>query len=151
MRRCSQWPCWRMTTHGCVNSSTPGARARPRRRVRKARPCRTTPLPDDSAGVRRPAPLPHPMPSHLKTILPAAVAAGAQASTLGVMGGGQLGRMFVHAAQRLGYFTAVLDPDVASPAGLVSHVHVQTDYLDEQGLAQMLQRCAAIPMYSALI
>ncbi|HSV70314.1 MAG TPA: 5-(carboxyamino)imidazole ribonucleotide synthase [Methylibium sp.] len=82
--------------------------------------------------------------SHSKTILPAAVAAGAQATTLGVMGGGQLGRMFVHAAQRLGYFTAVLDPDVASPAGLVSHVHVQADYLDEQGLAQMLQRCAAI-------
>ena len=79
-----------------------------------------------------------------KTILPAAAEAGAQATTLGVMGGGQLGRMFVHAAQRLGYFTAVLDPDVASPAGLVSHVHVQTDYLDEQGLAQMLRRCAAI-------
>ena len=75
-------------------------------------------------------------------ILPAAVGAGAQASTLGVMGGGQLGRMFVHAAQQLGYYTAVLDPDVASPAGLVSHVHVQADYLDEQGLAQMLRRCA---------
>jgi 5-(carboxyamino)imidazole ribonucleotide synthase len=82
--------------------------------------------------------------THYKTILPAPVDAGAQATTLGVMGGGQLGRMFVHAAQRLGYFTAVLDPDVASPAGLVSHVHVQTDYLDEQGLAQMLRRCAAI-------
>jgi len=82
--------------------------------------------------------------TYVKTILPAAVAAGAQATTLGVMGGGQLGRMFVHAAQRMGYFTAVLDPDVASPAGLVSHVHVQTDYLDEQGLAQMLQRCAAV-------
>jgi 5-(carboxyamino)imidazole ribonucleotide synthase len=82
--------------------------------------------------------------THYRTILPAASAVGAQATTLGVMGGGQLGRMFVHAAQRLGYYTAVLDPDVASPAGLVSHVHVQTDYLDEQGLAQMLQRCAAI-------
>lgn len=82
--------------------------------------------------------------SHHKTILPASSGAGAQATTLGVMGGGQLGRMFVQAAQRLGYFTAVLDPDVASPAGLVSHVHVQTDYLDEQGLAQMLQRCAAV-------
>ena len=79
-----------------------------------------------------------------KTILPAAAGVGAQASTLGVLGGGQLGRMFVHAAQQLGYYTAVLDPDVASPAGLVSHVHVQTDYLDEQGLAQMLRRCAAI-------
>jgi 5-(carboxyamino)imidazole ribonucleotide synthase len=67
-----------------------------------------------------------------------------QPATLGVMGGGQLGRMFVHAAQAMGYFTAVLDPDAASPAGLVSHHHIQTDYLDEQGLAQLMQRCAAI-------
>ena len=65
-------------------------------------------------------------------------------ATLGVMGGGQLGRMFVHAAQRLGYFTAVLDPDPASPAGLVSHYHIQTGYLHEQGLAQLIQRSAAI-------
>jgi phosphoribosylaminoimidazole carboxylase (NCAIR synthetase) len=36
-------------------------------------------------------------------------------ATLGVMGGGQLGRMFVQAAQAMGYFTAVLDPD-ARPA-----------------------------------
>ena len=67
-----------------------------------------------------------------------------QPTTLGVMGGGQLGRMFVQAAQAMGYFTAVLDPDVVSPAGLVSHYHVQTDYLDEQGLTQLLQRCAGI-------
>ena len=63
---------------------------------------------------------------------------------LGVMGGGQLRRMFVHAAQAMGYFTAMLDPDAASPAGLVSHLHIQTPYLDEQGLAQLAQRCAAI-------
>ncbi len=60
------------------------------------------------------------------------------------MGGGQLGRMFVHAAQRMGYFTAVLDPDPVSPAGLVSHYHIKSDYLDEQGLAQLMQRCAAV-------
>ena len=65
-------------------------------------------------------------------------------ATLGVMGGGQLGRMFVQAAQRMGYFTAVLDPDPTSPAGLVSHYHIQADYLDEQGLAQLMQRSAAI-------
>jgi len=65
-------------------------------------------------------------------------------ATLGVMGGGQLGRMFVHAAQRLGYSTAVLDPDPASPAGLVSHHHIQTDYLDENGLAQLAQCSAAV-------
>jgi 5-(carboxyamino)imidazole ribonucleotide synthase len=64
--------------------------------------------------------------------------------TLGVMGGGQLGRMFVQAAQRMGYFTVVLDPDPASPAGKVSNYHIQTDYLDEQGLAQLMQRSAAI-------
>ena len=78
-----------------------------------------------------------------RAILPGAMVQG-QPATLGVMGGGQLGRMFVHAAQAMGYFTAVLDPDVASPAGLVSHHHIQTDYLDEQGLAQLMQRCAAI-------
>jgi 5-(carboxyamino)imidazole ribonucleotide synthase len=76
-------------------------------------------------------------------ILPGALVNG-QPATLGVMGGGQLGRMFVQAAQRMGYFTAVLDPDAASPAGLVSHHHIQTGYLDEQGLAQLMQRSAAI-------
>jgi 5-(carboxyamino)imidazole ribonucleotide synthase len=78
-----------------------------------------------------------------RAILPGALVNG-QPATLGVMGGGQLGRMFVQAAQAMGYFTAVLDPDAASPAGLVSHHHIQTDYLDEQGLAQLMQRCAAI-------
>jgi 5-(carboxyamino)imidazole ribonucleotide synthase len=65
-------------------------------------------------------------------------------STLGVMGGGQLGRMFVHAAQQMGYSTAVLDPDAASPAGLVSHHHIRTDYLDEAGLAQLAQLAQAV-------
>jgi 5-(carboxyamino)imidazole ribonucleotide synthase len=78
-------------------------------------------------------------------ILPGSLPGATQAqATLGVLGGGQLGRMFVQAAQSLGYFTAVLDPDASSPAGLVAHYHVQADYLDEQGLAQMMQRCAAI-------
>ena len=65
-------------------------------------------------------------------------------ATLGVMGGGQLGRMFVHAAQRMGYFTAVLDPDPDSPAGRVSHRHVHADYLDEKGLAELAGCCDAI-------
>ena len=33
------------------------------------------------------------------------------------MGGGQLGRMFVHAAQAMGYQVAVLEPDAECPAG----------------------------------
>jgi 5-(carboxyamino)imidazole ribonucleotide synthase len=72
----------------------------------------------------------------MKALLPGA--------TLGVMGGGQLGRMFVHAAQRMGYFTAVLDPDEDSPAGRVSHQHVRADYLDEQGLAALAAASDAI-------
>ena len=65
-------------------------------------------------------------------------------ATLGVMGGGQLGRMFAHAAQQMGYFTAVLDPDLHSPAGRVSHHHIRAAFDDDQALAQLAQRCAAI-------
>ncbi|UYZ63332.1 5-(carboxyamino)imidazole ribonucleotide synthase [Hymenobacter weizhouensis] len=77
-------------------------------------------------------------------VLPGSEDAAGQQATLGVMGGGQLGRMFVHAAQRLGYFTAVLEPDAQSPAGQVSHHHIQTDYHDPAGLAQLAQLCQAI-------
>ena len=68
----------------------------------------------------------------------------AEPLTLGVMGGGQLGRMFVHAAQTMGYFTAVLDPDAQSPAGHVSHRHIQTDYTDPSGLKELSECSAAI-------
>jgi 5-(carboxyamino)imidazole ribonucleotide synthase len=75
----------------------------------------------------------------------AAISPGANHEiTLGVMGGGQLGRMFVHAAQRMGYFTAVLDPDPLSPAGRVSHHHIQTAYTDPEGLQALAERCVAI-------
>jgi 5-(carboxyamino)imidazole ribonucleotide synthase len=80
----------------------------------------------------------------VKPLLPGTIGPDGRPVTLGVMGGGQLGRMFVQAAQAMGYFTAVLDPDKTSPAGLVAHYHVDTDYVDEQGLAQLMQRCAAI-------
>jgi len=62
---------------------------------------------------------------------------GSQEMTLGVMGGGQLGRMFAHVAQQMGFFTAVLDPDDNSPAGRISHHHVQTAYTDADGLARL--------------
>ena len=72
----------------------------------------------------------------MKPLLPGA--------TLGVLGGGQLGRMWSHAAQAMGYRTAVLDPDPHSPAGLISHVHVCADYLDPAGLASLTSQCQAI-------
>ena len=73
--------------------------------------------------------------------LPAPLLPGA---TLGVLGGGQLGRMFVHAAQALGYDTAVLDPDPGSPAGRVSQHHVRAGYSDAAGLAELARLCNAI-------
>ncbi len=69
---------------------------------------------------------------------------GPKEMTLGVMGGGQLGRMFAHAAQQMGFFTAVLDPDATSPAGRISHHHVQTGYTDPEGLARLAAVSAAI-------
>ena len=68
----------------------------------------------------------------------------APGATLGVMGGGQLARMFVHAAQQMGYATAVLDADPLSPAGLIAHHHIRTGYLDPQGLAQLADLSAAV-------
>ncbi len=65
-------------------------------------------------------------------------------ATLGVMGGGQLGRMFVHAAQAMGYRTAVLEPDAASPAGLVSHSHIRAAYDNDAGLSVLAAQCQAI-------
>ena len=79
-----------------------------------------------------------------KTALPGVERAILPGATLGVMGGGQLGRMFVHAAQSLGYRTAVLDPDAASPAGLVSHHHIHADYLDADGLGRLVTLADAI-------
>nr|CBA31064.1 Phosphoribosylaminoimidazole carboxylase ATPase subunit [Curvibacter putative symbiont of Hydra magnipapillata] len=75
---------------------------------------------------------------------PAQGLGGSQEMTLGVMGGGQLGRMFAHAAQQMGFFTAVLDPDATSPAGRISHHHVQTAYSDAEGLARLAAVSAAI-------
>jgi len=60
---------------------------------------------------------------------------------LGLLGGGQLGRMFCMAAQTLGYRIAVLDPGDDSPAGSVADRHVVADYLDPVGLATLRDLC----------
>jgi 5-(carboxyamino)imidazole ribonucleotide synthase len=77
-------------------------------------------------------------------IAPGATLGGDSQITLGVMGGGQLARMFVHAAQQMGYATAVLDADENSPAGCVSHHHIQSGYLDPMGLTALAAVCAAV-------
>ena len=64
-------------------------------------------------------------------------------SWLGLLGGGQLGRMFCMAAQSLGYKVCVLDPGHDSPAGAVADDHIAADYLDEMALAELGRRCRA--------
>ncbi len=62
---------------------------------------------------------------------------------LGLLGGGQLGRMFTMAAQSMGYKVVVLDPGSHSPAGSVADDHIAADYLDPGALQELASRCAA--------
>jgi 5-(carboxyamino)imidazole ribonucleotide synthase len=63
---------------------------------------------------------------------------------LGMLGGGQLGRMFCMAAQSLGYKVCVLDPDADSPAGAVADHHLHADYLDAAALEWLAAKCKAV-------
>ncbi|ALK99016.1 phosphoribosylaminoimidazole carboxylase [Massilia sp. WF1] len=63
---------------------------------------------------------------------------------LGVMGGGQLGRMFAQAAQAMGYKVAVLEPSADCPAGQVAEDLVEAGYTDAAGLDALASRCAAV-------
>jgi 5-(carboxyamino)imidazole ribonucleotide synthase len=75
------------------------------------------------------------MPDRQNPILPG--------SYLGILGGGQLGRMFTHAAQAMGYKVCVLDPDANSPAGIVADKHIQANYTDSAALKEMASICQA--------
>ena len=63
---------------------------------------------------------------------------------LGVMGGGQLGRMFAHAAQQMGYKIAVLEPARDCPAGDSADHLLSADYTDPAALAELASQCAAV-------
>jgi 5-(carboxyamino)imidazole ribonucleotide synthase len=65
-------------------------------------------------------------------------------ATLGVLGGGQLGRMFAMAAHRLGYRVAVLDPDRDCPAAGVANIHVCAALDDREAWHALAGECAAI-------
>ena len=65
------------------------------------------------------------------------MAAIAPGGWLGLLGGGQLGRMFCMAAQSLGYKVVVLDPGSSGPAASVADRHIVADYLDARGLADL--------------
>ena len=65
-------------------------------------------------------------------------------STLGVVGGGQLGRYFVLEARRLGYDTRVLDPDPGAPAMQLAAHPLVGAYDDEAALERLGSACDAV-------
>lgn len=63
---------------------------------------------------------------------------------LGILGGGQLGRMFTMSARAMGYRVTVLDPDPESPAGGLADVHLRAAYDDPDALRSLAETCAAV-------
>jgi len=65
-------------------------------------------------------------------------------ATLGLLGGGQLGRYFVIAARTAGYEVWVLDPDPHAPAAHFASRHLCAAYDDRDALKELGTHCAAI-------
>lgn len=67
-----------------------------------------------------------------------------RSATLGILGGGQLGRMFTMAARTMGYDVIVLDPDPLAPARHFASHHICADYTDPVALEELSNTCVAI-------
>jgi 5-(carboxyamino)imidazole ribonucleotide synthase len=65
-------------------------------------------------------------------------------ATIGMLGGGQLGRYTLMAARSMGYRTMVLEPDPDAPAGRVADVHLVADYDDDDALRRLGDECAVV-------
>src|SRR5207244_7870872 len=93
----------------------------PARAARKAAPisCRT-----DAKDIGGHAPLTSP-------ILPG--------STIGVLGSGQLGRMFAIAARRMGYRVHTFSPDFDTPTGQIADIEIQAPYEDLDAIRRFAQ------------
>jgi 5-(carboxyamino)imidazole ribonucleotide synthase len=63
---------------------------------------------------------------------------------LGLLGGGQLGRMFTMAAQSMGYRVTVLDPADNGPSSSIADRHLRADYLDSDALHEVGCACAGV-------
>jgi 5-(carboxyamino)imidazole ribonucleotide synthase len=65
-------------------------------------------------------------------------------ATIGILGGGQLGRMIAVAARAIGYRIAILDPDPECPARAVSDRHVVGRYDDVRAALELAAGCAVV-------
>ncbi|MEM7475453.1 MAG: 5-(carboxyamino)imidazole ribonucleotide synthase [Planctomycetota bacterium] len=69
-------------------------------------------------------------------------------SWLGMLGGGQLGRMFTHSAQRMGYHVGVFETEENCPAGQAADAHfMPSEALKaESVVCDMAQKCSAVSL-----
>ena len=65
-------------------------------------------------------------------------------ATIGILGGGQLGRMLSVAASRLGFRTCIFEPNADCPASHVAHTHIMADYSDTAALTKFANACDVI-------
>ncbi len=65
-------------------------------------------------------------------------------STLGILGGGQLGRMLSQAASRLGFDVVILDPQPDCPAARVSRAQITAPYDDPDALQALGRLCDVV-------
>lgn len=65
-------------------------------------------------------------------------------ATIGLIGGGQLGRMFTFEAKRMGYHVIVLDPKKNSPAGQVADEQIVAPFDDEKALFELASKSEII-------
>ncbi|MFN7251345.1 MAG: 5-(carboxyamino)imidazole ribonucleotide synthase [Anaerobacillus sp.] len=62
-------------------------------------------------------------------------------NTIGILGGGQLGRMMALSAREMGFGIAVLEPNESSPCGQVADIEIVAAYDDLDGAKQLLNNC----------
>jgi 5-(carboxyamino)imidazole ribonucleotide synthase len=74
----------------------------------------------------------------MKTVLPG--------GTIGILGGGQLGRMMALSARTLGYQVQALDPDPACPARWVVDQCYTADFGDVKAAAQLARACDVVTL-----
>lgn len=65
-------------------------------------------------------------------------------ATIGMLGGGQLGKYALTAANAMGYRTIVVDPDPVAPAGVVANTHLVAPYDDPSALERLAEECAVV-------
>ncbi|MGV3550402.1 5-(carboxyamino)imidazole ribonucleotide synthase [Rhizobium sp.] len=64
--------------------------------------------------------------------------------TIGIIGGGQLGRMLAIAASRLNFRTVILEPQPDSPASQLANRQIVAAYDDEEALAELAEACDVV-------